>query len=51
MGYVPADVPRYLALVIVDEPQGSYYGSTVAAPCAGEIFRGIIEVNDIQPYE
>ena len=43
VGYFPADDPRYLALVIVDEPQGSYYGSTVAAPCAGEIFRGIAE--------
>ncbi len=44
VGYFPADDPRYLALVIVDEPQGSYYGSTVAAPCAGEIFRGIAEM-------
>lgn len=43
IGYFPADDPRYLVLVIVDEPQGSYYGSTVAAPCAGEIFRGIAE--------
>ena len=43
VGYFPADDLRYLALVIVDEPQGSYYGSTVAAPCAGEIFRGIAE--------
>lgn len=43
VGYFPADDPRYLVLVIVDEPQGSYYGSTVAAPCSGEIFRGIAE--------
>lgn len=43
VGYFPADDPHYLVLVIVDEPQGSYYGSTVAAPCAGEIFRGIAE--------
>ena len=44
VGYFPADEPHFLALVIVDEPEGSYYGSTVAAPCAGEIFRGIAEL-------
>ena len=47
VGYFPADAPRYLALVIVDEPQGSYYGSTVAAPCAGELFGGIARLENI----
>ena len=51
IGYFPADQPRYLALVIVDEPKGSYYGSTVAAPCAKEIFEGIIEIMNIPPQE
>lgn len=51
VGYFPADAPRYLALVIVDEPQGSYYGSTVAAPCAREIFEGIIETLHLPPAE
>lgn len=50
-GFFPADDPRYLALVIVDEPQGVYYGSTVAAPVAKEIFEDIIEIKKIQPYE
>lgn len=49
IGYFPADAPKYLALVIVDEPQGSYYGSTVAAPCAKEIFEGIIGIMQIPP--
>ena len=44
VGYFPANEPKYLALIIVDEPQGSYYGSTVAAPCAKEIFQGIIDM-------
>ena len=44
MGFFPANEPKYLALVIVDEPQGAYYGSVVAAPCAGEIFQGIIDL-------
>lgn len=49
VGFFPADDPKYLALVVVDEPQGAYYGSVVAAPCAGEIFRGIISLKNIQP--
>ena len=47
VGFFPADNPKYLALVVVDEPQGSYYGSVVAAPCAGENFKGIIDLKDI----
>ena len=50
LGYFPANAPRYLALVIVDEPQRSYYGSTVAAPCAREIFEKIIQIHDLEPF-
>lgn len=50
VGYFPADKPKYLALIIVDEPQGAYYGSTVAAPCAKEIFDGIIKIRQISPF-
>ena len=49
IGFFPADKPQYLALVIVDEPQGAYYGSVVAAPAAKEIFQGIIDLKNIQP--
>lgn len=49
VGFFPADKPKYLALVIVDEPKGAYYGSVVAAPCAKEIFEGIISLKNIQP--
>ena len=48
IGFFPADKPQYLALVIVDEPQGAYYGSVVAAPCAKEVFEGIISLKNIQ---
>ena len=50
LGFFPANDPQYLALVIVDEPQGAYYGSVVAAPAAAEIFRGIIQLKDVAPY-
>ena len=49
VGFFPADKPKYLTLVIVDEPQGAYYGSMVAAPCAKEIFQTIIALKNIQP--
>ncbi|MBE7077354.1 MAG: stage V sporulation protein D [Clostridiales bacterium] len=49
VGFFPAHAPKYLALVIVDEPQGAYYGSVVASPVAKEIFEGIISLKNIQP--
>lgn len=50
VGFFPSDNPQYLALVIVDEPQGAYYGSTVAAPVAHEVFSDIIKIKNIQPF-
>lgn len=49
IGYFPANDPLYLALVIIDEPLGEYYGSTVAAPYAKNVFQGIIDVKNIKP--
>ncbi|MGN1234487.1 MAG: peptidoglycan D,D-transpeptidase FtsI family protein [Christensenellaceae bacterium] len=43
VGFYPVDAPRYLVLVVIDEPQGAYYGSVVATPKAREIFEGIIQ--------
>ncbi len=51
IGYFPASAPRYLALVIIDEPQGTYYGSTVAAPLAKSIFEGIIGIMKVPKEE
>ena len=49
VGYFPADNPKYLALVIVDEPEGQYYGSTVASPYAKQVFEGIIKLKGLKP--
>ncbi len=49
VGFFPVDNPKYLTLVIVDEPQGAYYGSVVASPCAREIFQGIMDLKNIKP--
>ncbi|MDE7167751.1 MAG: stage V sporulation protein D [Clostridia bacterium] len=49
-GFFPANHPEYLALIVVDEPQGTYYGSAVAAPVAKEIFEDIIRIKNIERY-
>jgi cell division protein FtsI (penicillin-binding protein 3) len=36
-GFAPASDPQLLVTVVVDEPQGSYYGADVAAPAFGKI--------------
>ena len=50
LGFFPANNPQYLTLIIVDEPQGAYYGSIVAAPYAKDIFQGIIDVKGLAPF-
>ncbi|HTR76004.1 MAG TPA: penicillin-binding protein 2 [Solirubrobacterales bacterium] len=37
IGFAPADDPKFLAAVIVDEPEGEIYGGSVAAPAFGEL--------------
>ena len=37
IGFAPAQDPRLLVSVIVDQPQGDYYGGSVAAPAFGQI--------------
>ena len=51
VGFFPSDKPQYLALIIVDEPTGTYYGSAVAAPVAKEIFEDIIKIKNIPRFE
>lgn len=46
MGFAPYDNPEYLVYVIVDEPQGAYYGGVVAAPIASQIFSKIFELEN-----
>lgn len=47
VGFFPANKPKYAAIVIVDEPVGQHYGSTVAAPYAKIIFEQIINYKNI----
>ncbi len=52
IGFAPIDNPQYAVLVIVDEPAGyTYYGSMVAAPYAGFMFKGIFAYKGIEPSD
>ena len=42
IGVAPADDPVIAVLVLIDEPTGIYYGGTIAAPVAQEIFENIL---------
>lgn len=45
----PADDPKVAVLVIVDEPEGIYYGGSVAAPVAGELIEETLDYLEIKP--
>lgn len=42
IGFAPADDPRVIALITIDEPKGIYYGGTIAAPVIADIFKNIL---------
>lgn len=42
LGFAPADDPQVIALITIDEPEGVYYGGTIAAPVVGDIFENIL---------
>ena len=46
LGFAPADNPQVLVLVIIRNPTGVYYGGTIAAPVAKEIFENILPYLD-----
>ena len=49
-GFAPANDPRLVMVVIIDEPQGSeYYGGLVAAPVFSNVMTGALRLLDITP--
>ena len=42
LGFAPANDPQVMTLILIDEPQGVYYGGTIAAPVVGEIYDNIL---------
>ena len=42
LGFAPAENPQVIGLIVIDNPQGVYYGGTVAAPVMKEIFENAL---------
>lgn len=49
IGFAPADNPQVMAIVLIDEPKGIYYGGTIAAPVISELFDNILPYMGIEP--
>ncbi len=49
IGFAPANDPQVMALVLIDEPKGIYYGGTIAAPVIAELYNNILPYMGIEP--
>jgi len=51
IGFAPADAPQVICLCVINNPQGTYYGGTIAAPVVKEIFENILPYLGIEKTE
>lgn len=47
IGFAPVSNPKVIAMCIIDEPQGVYYGGTIAAPVIKELYENILPYLEI----
>lgn len=51
IGFAPADNPQVLAMAVIYNPQGVYYGGTIAAPVIKNVFENILPYLGIEKDE
>lgn len=51
LGFAPAENPTVLGICVVHNPQGVYYGGTVAAPVIRDIFENVLSYLGIEKEE
>lgn len=51
MGFGPLEDPQYVVLIVVDNPQGVFYGAQVAAPVFKEMMTEIVHYKGIRPSQ
>lgn len=42
VGFAPANDPKVIAIVLIEDPVGIYYGGTIAAPVIADVFKNIL---------
>ncbi len=50
LGFAPADNPQVLAVAIINNPQGTYYGGQIAAPVVRQLFENILPYLEKMDY-
>ncbi len=50
LGFAPADDPQVLAIAIINNPQGTYYGGQIAAPVVRQLFENILPYLEKMDY-
>ena len=48
LAFAPAEDPQVIALVLIDEPKGAYYGGQVAGPVMEELLKNTLPYLNIQ---
>ena len=51
VGFAPANDPEILGMCVIYDPQGVYYGGTIAAPVIGNIFENILPYLGIEKQQ
>ncbi len=51
MGFAPADDPKVVGIITIDEPVGQYYGGIIAAPVMADIFDNVLPYLGIEKKE
>ncbi len=49
MAFAPADKPEVIALVLIDEPVGAYYGGQIAGPVMQQVLKNALPELGVQP--
>lgn len=51
IGFAPVENPQVIAMCIIDEPVGVYYGGTIAAPVVKQLFENVLPYMGIEKTE